>query len=62
MNKMGVMKRPCRPDGVWGPIQTNCTDLEILALCIKAKVKLLCTCLSHHDPPLPQDLALGSFS
>ncbi|KAM4803969.1 adhesion G-protein coupled receptor F3 [Urocitellus parryii] len=38
MNKMGVVKRPCRPDGIWGPVQTDCTDLGILALCIKAKL------------------------
>nr|XP_027789175.1 adhesion G-protein coupled receptor F3 [Marmota flaviventris] len=37
-NKMGVVKRPCRPDGIWGPVQTDCTDLGILALCIKAKL------------------------
>uniref|UniRef100_A0A8C9UWM2 Adhesion G protein-coupled receptor F3 n=1 Tax=Spermophilus dauricus TaxID=99837 RepID=A0A8C9UWM2_SPEDA len=39
MNKMGVVKRPCRPDGIWGPVQTDCTDLGILALCIKAKLQ-----------------------
>uniref|UniRef100_A0A8D2DHS7 Adhesion G protein-coupled receptor F3 n=1 Tax=Sciurus vulgaris TaxID=55149 RepID=A0A8D2DHS7_SCIVU len=38
MNKMGVVKRPCRSDGVWGPVQTDCTDLRILTLCIKAKL------------------------
>ncbi|KAG3267726.1 adhesion G protein-coupled receptor F3 [Ictidomys tridecemlineatus] len=38
MNKMGVVKRPCRPDGIWGPVQTDCTDVGILALCIKAKL------------------------
>ncbi|ERE67374.1 putative G-protein coupled receptor [Cricetulus griseus] len=40
MNKRGVVKRLCGPDGIWGPIQNTCTEAKILAMCLKAKLLL----------------------
>ncbi|XP_042552694.1 adhesion G-protein coupled receptor F3 [Dipodomys spectabilis] len=37
-NKKGMVKRPCGPNGTWGPIQSNCIDKRILALCAKARL------------------------
>ncbi|KAM5291662.1 adhesion G-protein coupled receptor F3 [Ctenodactylus gundi] len=37
-NKTGVVKRSCRPDGVWGPVQHDCIDMGILALYTEAKL------------------------
>uniref|UniRef100_A0A8C0XL09 Adhesion G-protein coupled receptor F3 n=1 Tax=Castor canadensis TaxID=51338 RepID=A0A8C0XL09_CASCN len=42
-NKKGMMKRPCGPSGVWGPVQNDCTDRGILTLSTEARVKLLPT-------------------
>lgn len=41
VNKRGMVKRLCGSDGIWGPVQSSCTEAEILNLCLKAKVKLL---------------------
>ncbi|KAG8522498.1 Adhesion G-protein coupled receptor F3, partial [Galemys pyrenaicus] len=32
VNRMGMVKRLCGPNGVWGPIQNSCTDMGILEL------------------------------
>ncbi|XP_048209242.1 adhesion G-protein coupled receptor F3 [Perognathus longimembris pacificus] len=37
-NKKGVVKRPCGPNGIWGPIQSECTDKRILTLWNKARL------------------------
>uniref|UniRef100_A0A8C0DAC8 Adhesion G protein-coupled receptor F3 n=1 Tax=Balaenoptera musculus TaxID=9771 RepID=A0A8C0DAC8_BALMU len=39
--RRGMVKRPCRPEGVWGPIHSSCTDTGLLALLLRAQVKLL---------------------
>uniref|UniRef100_A0A8C8YRB3 Adhesion G protein-coupled receptor F3 n=1 Tax=Prolemur simus TaxID=1328070 RepID=A0A8C8YRB3_PROSS len=38
VNKSGVVKRPCGPDGVWGPIHSSCTNERLLALLARAKL------------------------
>lgn len=56
-DRTGMVKRPCGPDGVWGPIHSNCTDAGLLALLLRAQVKLLTllpTCPILHDLSLPQ--------
>ncbi|XP_060044398.1 adhesion G-protein coupled receptor F3 [Erinaceus europaeus] len=30
-NRTGVLKRPCRQEGVWGPIHSSCTDSGLLS-------------------------------
>ncbi|KFO23366.1 Putative G-protein coupled receptor 113 [Fukomys damarensis] len=37
-NKAGMVKRFCGPDGAWGPLQHNCTDMGILALYDEARL------------------------
>ncbi|XP_014636985.1 PREDICTED: adhesion G-protein coupled receptor F3 [Ceratotherium simum simum] len=37
VNRTGMVKRPCGPDGVWGPIHSNCTDTRLQALLHKAQ-------------------------
>ncbi|ELK27399.1 Putative G-protein coupled receptor 113 [Myotis davidii] len=32
VNRTGVVKRTCGPDGAWGPIHSSCTDTRLLAL------------------------------
>ncbi|KAJ8796240.1 hypothetical protein J1605_018037 [Eschrichtius robustus] len=34
--RRGMVKRPCRPEGVWGPIHSSCTDTGLLALLLRA--------------------------
>ncbi|KAM4866760.1 adhesion G-protein coupled receptor F3 [Thomomys bottae] len=53
-NKKGVVKRPCGPSGIWGPIQSDCTDKRILALCTKAR--LLQAGQGNPDVEVPQIL------
>uniref|UniRef100_A0A2K6UTX4 Adhesion G protein-coupled receptor F3 n=1 Tax=Saimiri boliviensis boliviensis TaxID=39432 RepID=A0A2K6UTX4_SAIBB len=36
--KRGTVRRLCRPDGVWGPINSSCTDMRLLALFTSAKL------------------------
>lgn len=51
-----MVKRPCRPEGVWGPIHSSCMDTGLLALLLRARVKLLTllpTCSILHDLSLP---------
>ncbi|XP_070091862.1 adhesion G-protein coupled receptor F3 isoform X1 [Equus przewalskii] len=36
MNKTDMVKRPCGPDGVWGPIHSSCIDPRLQALLHKA--------------------------
>ncbi|XP_037668932.1 adhesion G-protein coupled receptor F3 isoform X2 [Choloepus didactylus] len=31
INRMGVVTRPCGPNGVWGPTHSSCTDTGLLA-------------------------------
>ncbi|KAM6180358.1 adhesion G-protein coupled receptor F3 [Erethizon dorsatum] len=38
MNKTGRVERLCGRDGVWGPIQNDCTDMGILALYEEARL------------------------
>ncbi|XP_012925570.1 adhesion G-protein coupled receptor F3 [Heterocephalus glaber] len=38
VNKAGTVKRLCGPDGAWGPVQHNCTDVGILALYDEARL------------------------
>ncbi|XP_055482326.1 adhesion G-protein coupled receptor F3 [Psammomys obesus] len=40
VNKRGMIKRLCGPDGIWGPVQNSCTEAKILTLCLKAKLLL----------------------
>ncbi|XP_021084877.1 adhesion G-protein coupled receptor F3 isoform X2 [Mesocricetus auratus] len=40
VNKRGMVKRLCGPDGTWGPVQNSCTEAEILATSIRAKLLL----------------------
>ncbi|XP_065784780.1 adhesion G-protein coupled receptor F3 [Muntiacus reevesi] len=37
-NRTGTVKRPCGPDGVWGPIHSSCTDTGLLALLLRAQL------------------------
>ncbi|KAI4587449.1 hypothetical protein MJG53_005236 [Ovis ammon polii x Ovis aries] len=37
-DRTGTVKRPCGPDGVWGPIHSNCTDTGLLALLLRAQL------------------------
>ncbi|XP_059747792.1 adhesion G-protein coupled receptor F3 isoform X3 [Bos taurus] len=37
-DRTGMVKRPCGPDGVWGPIHSNCTDAGLLALLLRAQL------------------------
>ncbi|XP_054557239.1 adhesion G-protein coupled receptor F3 [Talpa occidentalis] len=36
VDRTGMVKRPCGPDGVWGPIQNSCTDTGLLELLQRA--------------------------
>ncbi|XP_030618816.1 adhesion G-protein coupled receptor F3 [Delphinapterus leucas] len=36
--RRGMVKRPCRPEGVWGPIHSSCTDTGLLALLLRARL------------------------
>ncbi|KAL6090747.1 hypothetical protein STEG23_035877 [Scotinomys teguina] len=40
VNKRGMIKRICGSDGIWGPIQNNCTEAKILSLCLEAQLLL----------------------
>ncbi|XP_021572988.1 adhesion G-protein coupled receptor F3 [Carlito syrichta] len=53
-DKRGVMKRPCGPDGVWGHVHSNCTDVRLLALF--ARAKLLLAGQGSPDKEVPQIL------
>ncbi|KAK2092179.1 Adhesion G-protein coupled receptor F3 [Saguinus oedipus] len=53
-SKRGTVRRLCRADGVWGPINSSCTDTRLLALFARAKVKLLSCC-----PHAPSTAHLG---
>ncbi|XP_078205835.1 adhesion G-protein coupled receptor F3 isoform X3 [Callithrix jacchus] len=37
-SKRGTVRRLCRADGVWGPINSSCTDTRLLALFARAKL------------------------
>uniref|UniRef100_A0A2K5CPD0 Adhesion G protein-coupled receptor F3 n=1 Tax=Aotus nancymaae TaxID=37293 RepID=A0A2K5CPD0_AOTNA len=37
-SKRGTVRRLCRADGVWGPINSSCTDTRLLALFATAKL------------------------
>ncbi|XP_031322572.2 adhesion G-protein coupled receptor F3 isoform X2 [Camelus dromedarius] len=54
-NKTGTVKRTCRPDGVWGPIHSSCTDTGLLALLYRAR--LLRAGQGWPDEEVPQILA-----
>ncbi|XP_065746921.1 LOW QUALITY PROTEIN: adhesion G-protein coupled receptor F3 [Phocoena phocoena] len=36
--RRGIVKRPCRPEGVWGPIHSSCMDTGLLALLLRARL------------------------
>nr|KAF6428871.1 adhesion G protein-coupled receptor F3 [Molossus molossus] len=38
VNRTGMVKRPCGPDGVWGPPHSSCTDTGLLALLQRAQL------------------------
>ncbi|CAK6435000.1 unnamed protein product [Pipistrellus nathusii] len=38
VNRTGMVKRTCGPDGVWGPIHSSCTDTRLLALLRRAQL------------------------
>ncbi|XP_059516356.1 adhesion G-protein coupled receptor F3 isoform X3 [Myotis daubentonii] len=38
VNRTGVVKRTCGPDGAWGPIHSSCTDTRLLALLRRAQL------------------------
>ncbi|XP_054422320.1 adhesion G-protein coupled receptor F3 [Pteronotus mesoamericanus] len=38
VNRTGMVKRTCGPDGVWGPIHDSCTDRGLLALFQRAQL------------------------
>ncbi|XP_052042169.1 adhesion G-protein coupled receptor F3 [Apodemus sylvaticus] len=40
VNKRGVVKRLCGMDGIWRPVQNNCTEAKILTLCLRAELLL----------------------
>lgn len=40
VNRTGMVKRTCGPDGNWEPVHSSCTDTELLALHHRAQVKL----------------------
>nr|XP_012643617.1 adhesion G-protein coupled receptor F3 isoform X4 [Microcebus murinus] len=54
VNKSGVVKRSCGPDGVWGPIRSSCTDERLLALLTRAR--LLQAGQGKPDEEVPQIL------
>ncbi|KAF6101890.1 adhesion G protein-coupled receptor F3 [Phyllostomus discolor] len=38
VNRTGMVKRTCGPDGVWGPVQDSCTDTGLRALLQRAQL------------------------
>nr|XP_030714238.1 adhesion G-protein coupled receptor F3 [Globicephala melas] len=36
--RRGMVKRPCRPEGGWGPIHSSCMDMGLLALLLRARL------------------------
>ncbi|XP_067559605.1 adhesion G-protein coupled receptor F3 [Pseudorca crassidens] len=36
--RRGMVKRPCRPEGGWGPIHSSCMDTGLLALLLRARL------------------------
>ncbi|XP_077912200.1 adhesion G-protein coupled receptor F3 [Halichoerus grypus] len=38
VNRTGIVKRTCGPDGTWEPVHSSCTDTELLALHHRARL------------------------